>query len=66
MSRGVARFLLTVDEAAMALKIGRSHLYHYVQTGQLRSVKLGRSRRIPVDSLDEFVKSLQAEEQVSE
>ena len=65
MSSAVDRFLFTVDEAASALGIGRSHLYRYVQTGELRSVKLGRARRIPIAVLEEFVKRLQAEGEVS-
>ena len=63
MSRGIDRFLLTVDEAASACGIGRSHLYRYIQTGELRSVKIGRARRIAVRALEEFVQRLQEEQQ---
>ncbi len=38
--------LLTVDEAAMRLGIGRSHAYEFILRGEIRSVKIGRSRRI--------------------
>ena len=50
--------LLTVDEAAQRLGIGRSHAYVYVLRGELESVKLGRSRRVPAEAVDEFVKRL--------
>ena len=49
------RILLTVDEAAQRLGVARSHLYKYVLSGELPSVKLGRSRRIPASALQEFV-----------
>lgn len=62
MSRTVDRFLLTVDEAASALGIGRSHLYRFVQTGELRTLKIGRARRVTVEALREFIENLQAEE----
>jgi excisionase family DNA binding protein len=47
---GTAELLITVPEAARRLGIGRSHVYRYIDDGRLRSVRLGRSRRIaPVD-----------------
>lgn len=47
--------LVTVAEAAVRLGVGRSYLYSRVMAGDIASVKLGRSRRIPVAALDEFV-----------
>ncbi len=49
--------LLTVEDAAQALALGRTKVYELVETGELRSVKIGRSRRIPVQALDEFVRT---------
>ena len=54
--------LLTVDEAAQRLGIGRSHAYIYVLKGELESVKLGRSRRVPAEAVEEFVKRLRGEQ----
>ena len=54
--------LLTVDEAAQRLGIGRSHAYIYVLRGELESVKLGRSRRVPAEAVEEFVKKLRGEQ----
>ncbi len=48
--------LLTVREASLVMSIGRSLLYRLVMSGQVRSVVVGgRSRRIPVEAIDEFV-----------
>ena len=46
--------LLTINEAARRLAIGRSFLYSLVLSGEIKSVKLGRSRRIPVAALKEY------------
>jgi len=49
--------LLTVEAAAQRLSISRVRVYDMIRTGQIRSVKLGRSRRIPVAALEELVRS---------
>ena len=54
--------LLTVPEVCMALNLGRSHVYSLIQRGDLESIRLGRSRRIPRSSLEAFVESRIAEE----
>lgn len=51
--------LLTPEEAAKALRIGRNKVYELIASGELPSVKLGRCRRIPVDALRRFVDALQ-------
>ena len=56
------KLLLTVAEAAGRLGIARSHLYEWVMTGQLSSVRLGRSRRIPVAALERFISERLEEE----
>jgi len=48
--------LLNVSEAARRLGIGRSLLYRLMLEGQVLSVKIGRSRRVPVWALEEFAK----------
>lgn len=47
--------LLTVEDAARRLAIGRSHLYELLRRGEIASIRLGRSRRVPVASLERFV-----------
>ena len=54
--------LLTVEECARRLALGRSHTFKYVLTGELPSVKLGRARRVPVRALEEFVDRLLQEQ----
>ena len=53
-----SRLLVTVDEAAHRLAIGRSHVYEQIQRGTLRSVLIGRSRRIVKDDLEAFIEEL--------
>jgi excisionase family DNA binding protein len=50
--------LLTIEEAARSLRIGRSMAWQLVKNGDLRSVKIGASRRIPVSALAEFTNCL--------
>jgi excisionase family DNA binding protein len=57
-SRGVehpAKLLLTVDEAAAMLSLGRTRLYTLLMRNEIFSVKVGGSRRIPAAALHEFV-----------
>ena len=42
---------MTVDEAAEALGISRSHAYELVRSGDLPSVRLGRRLVVPVRTL---------------
>ncbi len=55
---GSSRLLLTIEEAARRLSIGRSHIYELMRQGGLRSVRIGRSRRILTSDLDSFVELL--------
>ena len=50
--------LLTVEEAARRLRIGRSLLYRLIASGELESVKVGRLRRVPAECLPEYVAAL--------
>lgn len=56
----VEKLLLTPEEAAEVLGIGRWKLYELMRTRQLRSVKVGASRRVPATALAEFVELLEA------
>ncbi len=53
--------LLSISEAARRLGIGRSLLYRLMLEGHVVSVKIGRSRRVPVWALEQFVKTKVAE-----
>ena len=53
--RAVPRLLLTPLEAGAALGISRTRVFALLASGEIESVQLGRSRRIPVAALEEFV-----------
>jgi excisionase family DNA binding protein len=57
---GASPLLITVEEAARRLGVGRTIAYGLVAAGHLESVKIGRLRRVPVDALGRFVASLTA------
>ena len=56
-----ARLLLTVPEAAEALAISRSKLYELLASGDVASIRIDGSRRIPLIALEEYVSRLLAE-----
>ena len=47
----------TVEQVAKMLNIGRNKVYELLRTGQLRSLKIGKLRRITDEQLAEFVAS---------
>ena len=55
---GMARILLTAEAAAEQLSLSRTTVYALIGTGELRSVKIGRGRRVPTDALTEYANSL--------
>ncbi|MDQ3765437.1 MAG: excisionase family DNA-binding protein [Actinomycetota bacterium] len=54
------RLLLTVEEAAQRLGIGRTLMYALVKDGEVESVQIGRLRRIPADALTLYLEQLRA------
>jgi excisionase family DNA binding protein len=59
-TNGRDRVLLRPEEVAEALSIGRSTVFALMRSGELRSVKIGKSRRVPVDAVTEYVAGLSA------
>jgi excisionase family DNA binding protein len=57
---GTVRLLLTVEQAAQRLGIGRTLMYALVRDGEIESVQIGRLRRIPADALSRYVDQLRA------
>ena len=49
------RLLITVEEAAERLGIGRTLAWELVRAGALPSVRLGRCVRIPLVALEEWI-----------
>ena len=48
----------TVEQVAKMLHVGRDKVYYLLRTGQLRSLKIGKLRRITEQQLAEFIASL--------
>ena len=49
------RKVLTVADAAHCLGISRSKLYQFIASGEVRTIHIGRLRKVPVEALDEFI-----------
>lgn len=54
--------LLTVEEGAKQARISRAKMFALIKAGEVRSVKIGRSRRIPTVALEEYVDRLLQEQ----
>ncbi len=52
------KLLVSPEEAAELLGVGRSTVYDLMRTLALPSVKIGRARRIPTAALRDFVEHL--------
>ncbi len=48
------------EDAATALGIGRSKFWELIATEQIETVRIGRSRRVPAQALEEYVGRLRA------
>ena len=55
------RLLLRIPEAAERLSVGRSTVYELVQRGELPTIHIGRSVRIPAEALRTWVERRAAE-----
>lgn len=54
--------LYKIDDVIPLLNLGRTAVFDLVRLGRLKSVKVGRSRRIPAEWLNEFISTLMTEE----
>jgi len=50
--------LYTIPEAASALRISRTKLYELLDSGDVESVYIGRSRKIPAEALRIYIDRL--------
>jgi excisionase family DNA binding protein len=50
--------LFTIDEAAAQLRVSRWTVYNLIRSGQLRTIKIGRRRLVPIDALSECLEQL--------
>ena len=53
-----SRVLLTVEEAAQQLGIGRTKTFALVRSGELESVQIGRLRRVPKSAIEDYAARL--------
>ncbi len=57
-ARPVPQLLLRVEEVAAMLAIARTRVFDLIGSGELRSVKIGHSRRIPEQAVRDYVERL--------
>lgn len=50
-----SQLLLTVDQAARRLGVGRSLMYELLTAGEVGSIHVGRLRKVPARALEEYV-----------
>jgi excisionase family DNA binding protein len=58
----MSSLMLTPEEAAAELRIGRSRMYDLIRRGEVVSVRVGGSRRVIRESLQAYVDKLVAEQ----
>lgn len=51
----LVRMVVGVDEAAQMLSVSRGRIYELIRSGQLRTVKCGARRLVPIAALREYV-----------
>jgi excisionase family DNA binding protein len=54
------RLLLSPERVSERLDMGRTKVYELIATGELESVRIGRSRRVPAEAVESFVARLRA------
>ncbi|MER6915247.1 helix-turn-helix domain-containing protein [Streptomyces sp. NPDC000594] len=47
--------LLTVPEVMARLRLGRTMVYDLIRTRRLGSIRVGRARRVPAQSVRDFI-----------
>ncbi|MFE3263843.1 helix-turn-helix domain-containing protein [Streptomyces sp. NPDC059215] len=59
------QLLYRPEEAASALRIGRSMVYEEIRLGRLQTVRIGRRRLVPPEYIAQYVELLKREAQAS-
>ena len=59
------RLLLTVPQVEAATGLSRATVSRLLASGELRSMKIGRCRRVPADALRDWVAARLAAEEVA-
>jgi excisionase family DNA binding protein len=50
--------LLKIPQVMERLTVGQTKVYELMSSGHLRSVRVGRARRVPSDELERFIAEL--------
>ena len=58
MATDATPLVLTIEQAAKRLGIGRTLMYALVTSGEIESVTIGRLRRVPVECITEYLNRL--------
>lgn len=56
------KILLRPEEGANELAVSRARMYELIASGEVESIKIGRSRRIPHAALTAYVDRLRSEQ----
>jgi excisionase family DNA binding protein len=56
------RQMLTVEQAAAALGIGRTTMFALIKAREIETVRIGRLRRVPADAIDTYTDRLITEQ----
>lgn len=60
VARQLEKRLFSVENVMQMCGIGRTKVYEEMDSGRLRSVKIGRRRMVSAAALDEFISELEA------
>ena len=53
--------LFTVPQTQIILELGRTRIWALIASGEIESVRIGRSRRIPTEAIDRYIERLRAQ-----
>jgi excisionase family DNA binding protein len=56
------RVMLTPEQAADAIGVGRTTLFALIKSGDIDSVRIGHLRRIPADAIEAYAQRLITEQ----
>jgi excisionase family DNA binding protein len=56
------QFLYSPEECAAATSLSRSTIYELLGSGELKSIRIGRARRIPAEALEQWLADKQTAE----
>jgi excisionase family DNA binding protein len=58
----MTQILYKAEECTTVLRLGLTTVKAMIASGELRSIKIGRARRVPAEALHEYVHRLDAEQ----